>query len=325
VKSPSRVLHIRFPRGSNAFLDAGRSFASSEYARHEEKAMSALQILREGLITAAEMAALAFVAPATASEPMSEPAPEPSAAVVRTAPPARLREPHQIATALDLRLLGSLADVRISQVIRNDSDSILDLAALLPPVDDRTGALRIHRADGSVDLLDAGCGDDEMDGMQTAGHAQLAADEAIADALRLPPGASAAIELIATLPLTRNGTHYRIALPETNAGLAPQALLVDQGEARFLVVTVHPGARGEARLTLRPAHGAAESIELGLLDERLRAANEAYVIPLPRQALDALAGGAIEFESRDRDHRLWTTLPTRLSKGALAVAHLNSD
>jgi hypothetical protein len=94
---------------------------------------------------------------------------------------------------------------------------MLDLAALLPPLDDRTGALRIHRADGSVDLLDAGCGDDEMDGMQPAGHAQLAADEAIADALRLPPGASAAIELIATLPLTRNGTQYRIALPETRA------------------------------------------------------------------------------------------------------------
>jgi hypothetical protein len=287
--------------------------------------MSALQILREGLITAAEMAALAFVAPAIASESVSEPVSKPPAAVVRTARPTRLRELHQIATALDVRLLGTLADVRISQAIRNDSDSMLDLASLLPPLDDRTGALRIHRADGSVDLLDTGCSGDETDERPFAGHAQLGADEAIADALRLPPGASAAIELIVTQPLTRNGTQYRIALPETNAGLAPQALLVDQGEARFLVVIVHPAARGEARLTLRPALGTAESIELGTLDERLRAAEEAYVIPLPRQALDALAAGAIEFESRDRDHRLWATLPTRLSKGALAVAHLNSD
>jgi hypothetical protein len=159
--------------------------------------------------------------------------------------------------------------------------------------------------------------------MQPAGHAQLAADEAIADALLLPPGASAAIELIVTQPLTRSGSHYRIALPKTNTSLAPQALLVDQGEARFLVVIVHPGARGDARLTLRPTQGMTESIELGALDERLRAASDAYVIPLPRQAIDALAAGAIEFESRDRDHRLWATLPVRLSSGALALAHLN--
>jgi hypothetical protein len=89
---------------------------------------------------------------------------------------------------------------------------------------------------------------------------------------------------------------------------------VDQGETRFLVVIVHPAAHGEARLTLRPVLGAAESIELGTLDKRLRAAEDAYVIPLPRQALDALAAGAIEFESRDRDHRLWATLPARVSK-----------
>jgi hypothetical protein len=279
--------------------------------------MSTLHVLKEGLITAAELAALLFVTPATAAEP--------AVTAVRVAPPARLRELHRISTLLDVRLLGSLADVRISQAVRNDSDSILDLAALLPALDDRTDSLRIRRADGSIDLLDSGCGGDESDGLQAAGHAQLAADEALADALRLPPGASAAIELIATQPLTRTGPHYWIALPETNAGLAPQALLVDQGETRFLVVIVHPAARGEARLTLRPARGATESIELGMLDERLRAANDAYVIPLPRQAIDALAAGAIELESRDRDHRLWATLPMRLSSGALTVAHLNSD
>jgi hypothetical protein len=279
--------------------------------------MSTLQVLKEGLITAAELAALLFVTPATAAEP--------AVTAARVAPPAQLRELHRISTLLDVRLLGSLADVRISQAVRNDSDSILDLAALLPALDDRTAALRIHRADGSIDLLDSGCGGDESDRLQPAGHAQLAADEAIADALRLPPGASAAIELIATRPLTRTGPHYRIALPVTNAGLAPQALLVDQGETRFLVVIVHPAARGEARLTLRPALGATESIELGMLDERLRAANDAYVIPLPRQAIDALAAGAIEFESRDRDYRLWATLPARLSSGAFTVAHLSSD
>lgn len=278
--------------------------------------MVALQILKEGLITAAELAALTFVAPATAAE-------APVAVTVRPAPPARLRDVHQLASALDVRLLGSLADVRISQTVRNDGNSIADLASLLPTLDDRADALRIHRADGTIDLLDAGCGGDETDAPRPAGHARIAEDEAVADALRLPPGASAAIELIVTQPLTRSGKHYRIALPKTNASLSPQALLVDQGESRFLVVIVHPGARGEARLTLRPAQGTAESIDLGVVDERLRAANDAYVIPIPRQAIDALAAGAVEFESRDRDHRLWTTLPTRLSSGALALAHRN--
>lgn len=280
--------------------------------------MTALQTLKEGLITAAELAALLFVAPAAATEAAAEPA-----AAVR-AQPARLRGLHRISTAFDVRLLGALADVRISQAVRNDGDSVLDLAALLPPLDEGTEALRIHRADGSIDLLDAGCGDDVPDAPQPMGHAQLATDEAIADALRLAPGASAAIETISTQPLTRSGPHFRIALPATDAGLAPQALIVDQGEARFLVVVVHPGALGEARLTLRPARGVAESIELGALDERLRAGKDAFVIPL-RQAVDSLASGAIEFESRQRDHRMWATLPARLSKGPFALAQATSD
>jgi hypothetical protein len=286
--------------------------------------MSALQILKEGLITAAELAALIFVAPAGASETASEPAAEPAAAAVRAEPAVRSREAYWMTTALDVHLLGSLADVRISQAIRNDSDSTLDLGTLLPPLDDRTAELRIHRAEGSVDLLSVGCGEDP-EAVPAAGHMQLAADEAIADVLRLPPRGSATIELIATQPLTRSGSHYRIALPRTNGGLSPQALLVDQGEARFLVVIVHPAARGEARLTLRPAQGAVQSIELGPLDERLRAANDAYVIPLPRQTIESLAAGAIEFESRDRDHRLWATLPARVASGAFAIARGNSD
>lgn len=261
--------------------------------------MSTLQILKDGLVTAAELAALLFISPASAVE----------AVAVPKAQQVRARSLHSSTMLLDVRLLGALVDVRVLQTVRNDGDAVLDLASALPVADTPLDALRIHRSGSSFTLAGAEFGE-EPDVIQ--GHVQLAADEAIADALQLAPGGDAAIEWITTLPLARAGPHYRLALPSV-AGLGPQALLVDQGDAQFLVVVVHPEARGRARLTLRPASAAPTTIELGALDavgER-----DAYVIPLPRTAIDGLAEGAIEFESHDVDRVLWATLPARLSHG----------
>ena len=158
-----------------------------------------------------------------------------------------------------MRLLGSLADVRVVQDFRNISAETINLSGRLPAIDEHTDALRVHRRGRVVDLLQlgSGCGGDgESDGeaMQAdvTGHVQLAVDESIADALQLAPGEAALIELIATrrLSLSRNVT-YRLALPAL-AGIESQALLVDQGDTRFLVVVPHRSARGSARLTLRP-------------------------------------------------------------------------
>lgn len=260
--------------------------------------MSMLQILKDGLLTAAQLAALLFIPPATAAEP--------------AAPREQFRA-HSMrlrTTVLDVRLLGALADVRVLQIVRNDGDAALDLASALPVDDAPIDALRIHRADASFTLV----GEDRSEGFDSgSGHARLAADEAIADALQLAPGADVAIEWITTLPLARTGPHYRLALPSF-AVLGPQALLVDQGDAQFLVVVVHKEARGRARLTLRPATAAATTIELGPIDAGER---DAYVIPLPRTAVDALADVAIEFESHDVDRALWATLPVRLSRGPM--------
>jgi hypothetical protein len=97
--------------------------------------MSALQILREGLITAAEMAALAFVAPPPRpNQPNRRPNHR------RRRPdraPTRLRELHQIATAIDAgcsALWPMCASASHLQRQRFD----VDPAALLP-LDDRTG------------------------------------------------------------------------------------------------------------------------------------------------------------------------------------------
>lgn len=261
--------------------------------------MSTLQILKDGLMTAAELAALLFIPPAYAAE----------AAAVPKAQQVRARSLHLNTTVLDVRLLGALADVRVLQTVRNDGDAALDLASALPVDDAPIDALRIHRDGGVFTLAGADCGEDS-DAVQ--GHVQLAADEAIAEALQLAPGTDAAIEWITTLPLARTGPHYRLALPSF-AGLGPQALLVDQGDAQFLVVVVHPEARGRARLTLRPASAAPTTMELGALDAA--GERDAYVIPLPRTAIEALAAGAIEFESHDVDRVLWATLPARLARG----------
>ncbi|HYM48341.1 MAG TPA: hypothetical protein VES91_07655, partial [Burkholderiaceae bacterium] len=174
--------------------------------------MSALQVLIDAFMTAAELVALLFVSPAAAVE-----------APVRATQAApgieRARELHLLSSSFDVRLLGTLADVRVSQQFRNDSSEIVNLAGRLPAVDEHTDALRIHRGSRIVDLLgtDSGCDGDAGDDGQTqahyhnhaAGHAQISIDEVIADALQLAPGETASIELIATQSLTRAGASYR--------------------------------------------------------------------------------------------------------------------
>ena len=87
---------------------------------------------------------------------------------------------------------------------------------------------------------------------------------------------------------------------------------------RFLVVVPHRSARGTARLTLRPDGAASETIELGVLSEP----SVAHIVPLAsRAALQALASGAIELETRTQDGIIWSTLPTHVRADAsLALA-----
>ena len=281
--------------------------------------MSALQVMIDGFLTAAELVALLFVSPVSAAE-------QPSAEHTRSAPAyERARDLHLLSTTFDVRLLGSLADVRVSQEFRNTSAETINLSGRLPTVDEHTDALRVHRRGRVIDLLQlgSGCGDDEeSDGedlqADVTGHVQLAVDESIADALQLAPGEAASIELIATqqLSLSRNVT-YRLALPAL-ADIESQALLVDQGDMRFLVVVTHRSSRGTARLTLRPDGGASEKIDLGELSE----SSVAHIVPLAsRAALQALASGAIELETRTHDGVIWSTLPTYVrTDSSLAIA-----
>ena len=278
--------------------------------------MSALQVMIDGLFTAAELFVLLFVSPVAATErPRADPVAHPPAF-------AAAREAHLLSSSFDVRLLGSLADVRVSQHFRNDSAELINLATRLPAVDEHTDALRVHRQGRSVDLLqlESGCGgagdggddgeegSDAGDTQSIAGHVQLAFDESIADALQLAPGEKASIEWVSTLPLSRVGMTYRIALPE-HAAIESQALLVDQSDRRFLVVVPHRAVRGTARLTLRPDRGAPQTIELGVLS----APSVAYVIPIAnRSALHALSAGAIELETRTPDGIVWSTLATHL-------------
>ena len=278
--------------------------------------MSALQVLIDGFLTAAELVALLFVSPVSA---MDQPRTDrgPGAPAIE-----RARDAHLLSSSFDVRLLGSLADVRVSQHYRNSGAETINLAGRLPSVDEHTDALLIHRKGRIVDLLrlDSGCGgDDESEELQasTFGRLQLAVDESIADALQLAPGETASIELIATQSLARSGATYRLALPN-DAAVEPQALLVDQTDMRFLVVVPHRAARGTARLTLRPDRAAPETIELGVLNEP----SIAYVVPLAnRAALQALAAGAIELETRTSDGIVWATLPAHVRPdSSLAVA-----
>ena len=279
--------------------------------------MSALQVVIDGFMTAAELVALLFVSPVSAMEPPR--------ASVPNAQLERLRELHLVSTAFDVRLLGSLADVRVSQQFLNASAEPVNLAGRLPPVDETTDALRIHRQGRVIDLLqlNAGCGgDDDAGDLQAdlqanaTARVQLAVDESIADALQLPPGESASIELVATQSLLRAGSMYRLALPAHDA-VESQALLVDQSDVRFVVIVPHRAARGTTRLTLRPNDAASETIELGVSEPAI-----AHVVPVAsRAALQALAAGAIELETRTHDGVVWSTLAVHLrTDSSLALA-----
>lgn len=256
--------------------------------------MSAWQVMIDGILGAAELVALLLVSPAAAME-----------------------APVQV----DVRLRGTLADVRISQSVRNDSGRNVNLAARLPAIDEHTEALRIHRRERIVDLLEngEGCGGDDSEAVaHVAGHARLAIDEAIADAMQLAPGETALIETIATQPLVDVGAGraFRLALP-AHSVIEPRAFLIDQHDAPFLIVIADHAVRGVARLTLRPSRGASEPVELG----QLTATPAAYVIPLSgRAALTALAAGAIELEARAGDYVLWSTLAPELRTDASLAA-----
>jgi len=268
--------------------------------------MPALQVAIDAFVTAAELIALLFVSPVSTLE-------KPNAGRPASSPVhERAPELHRLSTAFDVRLLGTLADIRVSQEFRNTSATTVNLSGYLPAVDENTDALRIHRRGRMVDLLQlgAGCGgsegEDEDLQADVSGHVQLAVDETIADALQLAPGETVSIELIATKPLSRShGSTFRLALPAL-AGVESQALLVDQGDTRIVVVVPHPASRGTARLTLRPAGAASETIELG----ELSASSVAHIVPLASQAaLRALASGAIELETRTQHGVIWSTLP----------------
>ena len=280
--------------------------------------MPALQVAIDAFLRAAELAALLFVSPVSAME-QSSPGPTASAPAHE-----RVRDLDRSSATVDVRLLGLLADVRVRQEFRNTSATTMNLSGYLPAVDENTDALRIHRRGRVVDLLQlgAGCGSDgEDEDLQAdvSGHVQLAVDESIADALQLAPGETVLIELIATKALSpSHGATFQVALPAL-AAVEPQALLVDQGDSRFVVIVPHQSARGTARLTLRPNGTASETIELGELSEP----SVAHIVPLASQAaLRALASGAIELETRTQHGVIWSTLQTHLrTDSTLAVAN----
>lgn len=247
-----------------------------------------MNLLLEGALAAAELLALLFVPPAAAG-----PVAPGSAAADR---PVQL---HRLSTSVDVRLLGALADVRVTQHLRNDGPAIADLAAHLPAIDERADSLRVIRAGHSVELLGSGdCSDAEP-----AGHARLSGDEAIADALRVAPGAEAIVEVASAQPLAGSGRSYRLVLPIRLDAHAPRAVLVDQGDAWFLVVVPHRRATTSS-LVLRPAKGPSETLAPGAVDAAI-----ALLIPLAdRRQLDALAAGAIELELGDEGATTWTTV-----------------
>jgi hypothetical protein len=284
--------------------------------------MPALQLIRDAASTAAELVALLLltpIGPATAAEPHAA-SPASAAIVTRAAASdagrnARtLRDLHLTDAAVEVRLLGLLADVRVVQMVRNDTTTTIDLGDHLPALMQTTDRLSIMRDGRSTDLLgEAAVGCDGEDDPH-AGRAQTAPDEALADLLRLLPGQRAMVEAAITETLEVAGSVYRIALPATLAPPSARALLVAHAAAGTVVIIPPADAEGALQLTLRPAAGPAREIRL-----EHAAPGTAYVIPLSDSGVLAqLAGGAIELELPGRQVR-WMTLPIQQYDDASAT------
>jgi hypothetical protein len=282
--------------------------------------MTALTLLRDGAATAAQLLALLFAVPAAAAPPT----PATPATVARvepgtaaSLPPALLvaRDLHLASSAFDVRLLGSLVDVRIVQAVHNTGPRPIDLGARLPATDTHVERLRVERAGHAVDLVAGdfdGCGGDDTEPHD--GHAQAALDEVLADVLSLPAGQQATIEVVAVDFLERQAGAWRLALPATILPLTAQAVLIHPAEGPVLIVVPPAGSQGEATLTLRPDGAAAQVIALG------RAEGAAFAVPLADAAAVAqLADGAVEIEVVQGAQRLWTSLPPSVRRADTGV------
>ena len=268
--------------------------------------MTALTLLRDGAAAAAQLLALLFAAPAAAAAPTP------------AAPATTARDLHLASSAFDVRLLGSLVDIRVVQAVHNASPHPIDLGGRLPATDPHVERLRVERAGHAVDLVAGdfdGCGGDDADPHD--GHAQAALDEVLADVLSLPAGEQATVEVVAVDVLERQAGALRLALPATILPLTAQAVLIHQTEGPMLIVVPPAGSRGDATLTLRPDGSTAQVIALG------RADGAAFAVPLADAAAVAqLADGAVEIEVVDGDQRQWTSLPPSIRRpGVGAIAH----
>ncbi len=251
--------------------------------------MTLLQSMSEGALAAAEMIALLFAPPALAQDMRIDP---------NTVIDRRVAL-HRLSASVDVRLLGSLADVRVAQRIRNDGAATADLGPHLPAIDGTVDSLRVVRGGRAVELLPAGgCGDGMADD-----ETSVPSDEAIADVLQLGPGQEATIEAAAAVTLTRAEGSYRVPLPIAIHGDAPQVAVVDQDDVQFLLVVPHRAA-SSATLVIRSVTGESEWLRLGAVDP----ASAALIHLKSRARLLDIAEGAVELELVDAQSTYWATL-----------------
>lgn len=255
-----------------------------------------LSLLVDGALAAAQLLALLLIPPAFAAEPAEA-----------VAHPIAL---HRLSTAFDVRLLGSLADVRVVQHVRNDGQHPVDLATALP-TEHAADTVRVTHGTRTIELGASGGGCSDALYIE---RAQLTLDEAIADALTLAPGAEATIEAITAQPMMRSGAAWRVALPKKIDSERAHALLVDQGDARFVAVVPHIAAQA-ATLLLRPARGASERFELGAVEP-----GSAIVVPLATGVrFDALLEGAIELTLVGERQTVWSTVVAEVADASASV------
>lgn len=296
--------------------------------------MSAFHVIQQALLTAAELVALLFVTPALAAEAaLSHRAASTAVHEQHSARAPRLAIAPSEGGRFELRLLGSLAELRWTHALENIGSEPIDLTAWLPDTDETIDALRITRGARSVDLLQAagGC---ELDGDALLDHAVLEHDEAIADLLQLPHGETATIEVSAVRTVEGRGKVFRIAAPALPWAAASYTFVTGAAEPMLAVVLPAAAAPAHATLllTLRRAGAAAETFDLGEAGQfGVRTSGDrapgngltaVFIVPLGAHSDFAdLAQGAVELEVRAAGTTHWVTLAPQ-AMDASAPVHI---
>jgi len=215
---------------------------------HEEKTMTALNLICQGVATASKLMALLFVAPAWAAEP-----PVPASVTA-------LRQMHAIDSALEIHWLESLGGLRVVRALQNpDPRPTAPLGSDWP------------------------CGSEADDDNDGNAHAVLNLDEALADLQRRSAAAGSESDVQAFFVVDGAVRYLAVVPPPGMRGDVTLTVRPRRGASEHVALGHIDGA-GKAILIPRAAREAADDLAIEAIELESRSRSEVSWVTVPLQS-----------------------------------------